>query len=148
MEEMQATQEEMRRREVELQGALEKMGEVQAESEKSRYEADQFYRVINDTFNVVTFSAEGVITNISQNLLHVWGVTRDVFVDKHYAELVGDEGYIPVWEHMIKGEYFADVRPVTTHTGKTLVFRHNFMPICDNQGVLMQVILFAFHEND
>ena len=110
---------------------------------------EQFYRVINDTCNVVNFSAEGVITDISQNLLNVWGVTdKNVFVGKHYAELVGNEGYSSVWDNMKKGKYFADVRPVTTHTGQTLTFRHNFMPLCDQQGKLMQVLLFAFPESN
>ena len=65
---------------------------------------------------------------------------------KHYAMFVGEEGFNPVWADMAQGKYHADVRPVTTPAGQTLVFRHNFMPICDKDGKLTQVMLFAFLE--
>jgi len=107
----------------------------------------QLHSLIFGSLNVAEFSAEGDITDINQNLLDLWGVEKDFFVGKHYSFFVGEEGYTSVWNSMVQGKPHSDERPVTTSKG-TRVFKHNFMPICDKEGKLTQVVLLAFPVDD
>jgi len=86
------------------------------------------------------------VTNINQNLLNLWKADKSLFLGKKYAEFAGEEAYNTVWSYMNQGKHHKDVRPVTTAEGKTMVFRHNFMPICDKDGKLLRVVLLAFPE--
>ena len=90
MEEMQATQEDMRRREIELNETLSKMQEMQTAAEEKEYEMQQFHQTIFEVCNVVEFSAEGVITNVNQNLLNIFNkADRNTFVGKRSAAFIG-----------------------------------------------------------
>ena len=104
-----------------------------------------FYQMVLASNNVVEFSAEGVLTDINQNLLDLWEMPKEMFVGKHYSELVGEEAYRTVWADMEKGVLHHDVRPVSTASGKTMVFKHHFLPIFDyNKNQLLRVMLLAF----
>jgi len=121
--------------------------DLRKSSEEMEYEMKQFYRMIVELNNVGEFSADGHVTDVNQNLLDLWGIEEDFFVGKHYSSFVGDEAYSTVWADMVKGKHHKDVRPVTTPKG-TMVFRHNFMPICDKDGKLLRVVLMAFPEDN
>jgi PAS domain S-box-containing protein len=115
---------------------------------KKLNELKQLQDMFLETLNIVEFSPDGVITDINQSLLNIWEADRSVFVGKHYAKLAGDEAFKTVWDDMVQGKQHADVRTITTMTGKSMVFRHNFMPVCNKQGELLRVVLIAFHEKD
>ena len=140
--------EEMRRREIELQETLEKMRAVQVEEEEKEFELQQFYNAIVESNNVGVFSADGIVIDVNQNLLDLWEVEKSVFMGKHYSLFVGEEGFATVWKDMVQGKKHADVRTITSPSGRQMVFRHNFIPVCNKQGELMRVLLLAFPEKD
>jgi len=116
------------------------------EAANREFELKQLHDLIFDSLNVGEFSADGYVTNINQNLLDLWGIEKDYFVGKHYSYFVGDEAYNMVWADMVQGKHHKNVRPASTSKG-TMVFRHNFMPICNKDGKLLRVVMLAFPEN-
>jgi len=144
MEEMQSTQEEMLRRETELHETLEEVKKMQIAAEESEYEMQQFYNAIIESNNVGIFSADGIVIDVNQNLLNLWEADKSVFTGHHYSLFVGDEGFSTVWKDMVQGKKHADVRTITSPSGKQMVFRHNFIPVCNKKGELLRVLLLAF----
>jgi PAS domain-containing protein len=148
MEEMQATQEDMRRREAELNKTVMQMKEIQESSEEKEHEMRQFYQTICDACNVVELSANGVITNVNQNLINIFhGADRNTFIGKTAASFIGEEVATVAWENLVQGKYFENVQTVDVGVDTRLI-RHKFMPICNKQGKLLRVFLLISLENE
>jgi len=128
--------------------AFEEMRQVQVAREESEYEMKQFYDGIFQSNNVGIFSADGVVIDVNQNLLNLWEAEKSVFMGKHYSLFVGKEGFDTVWKVMVQGKTHADKQTITSPSGKKMIFRHNFIPVCNKQGELMQVLMLAFLENN
>jgi PAS domain-containing protein len=112
-----------------------------AEAQKREYETQQFHGMILDTCNVVEFSAEGIITNVNQNLLDVFGnVTRADFIGKSMKELVGEEEFHRTWDDLRRGKRHESTRQVDIGVGNVITFRQRFVPICDPGGNLLRVL--------
>jgi PAS domain S-box-containing protein len=112
-----------------------------AEAKNREYETQQFHDMIFDTCNVVEFSAEGVITNVNQNLLDVYGnVTRADFIGKSMASLVGEEEFHRTWDDLRRGKRHESIRRVDIGVGNVITFRQRFVPICDQSGNLLRVL--------
>jgi len=141
---MQATQEESRRREVELQEILAKMKETQIAAEEKEHEMQQFHNGIFAVNNVVDFSDEGIITDVNQNICNLFGLDRSVFVGNHMSGFIGDEEYQKAMHHLSNGKLFENVQQVNAY-GKILSIRQKFMPITNRDGRLERVMLLAFH---
>ena len=122
---------------------VENITEVTRDIEEKHHQLLTLRNLIFSSLNVAEFSDEGNVTDMNQNLLDLWGVDKDFFIGKHYSFFVGEEAYKTVWDDMVQGKPHSDTRPVTTSKG-TKVFKHNFMPICDKEGKLLEVVLLAF----
>ena len=141
----------MRKKEKELRRTLDEMLAEHEEMKKLK-EADdvkhdelaQFRNAIYQTNYVIELSPQGIITSVNQNLLTLWGVKEDVFVGKHYTAFVREKMFLTVWNDLLKGKLREDVRSVTIPDGKTITFRHKYMPICDKNRKLVKVKLLAF----
>jgi PAS domain-containing protein len=149
MEEMQTTQEESRRREEELRDMLSRMEEAQAVGAEKEHEMQQFHKMIFGTFNMVEFSADGVITDVNQNLINVFGnITKAEFIGKPLAGLIGEENFKTAWAKIARGETYEDVQTVTASTGVTACVRQKFMPILDRNGKLLKVMMAGMPEDN
>ena len=146
MEEMQATQEEMFRREAELKDALEKMKAVQTVGEEKEYEMNLIQELLFASLNVIEFSADGIITDVTQNLAKLFNIDKSAVIGKSMATFIGDESYNKALSSLVQGKIFEDVLHVKA--GETaLSVRHTFLPISNRQGELLRVLLLAFPEN-
>jgi len=144
MEEMQATQEEMRRRETELGNTLEKMREIQVIEEKKEYEMQQFYNAVRASCNVITYSTEGVLTDINENLLKFFNTTdKSAFIGRHITDYLGEETGRTVLERMHQGLPHEEFQSVNTGVGGVINFRQRFQPICDKNGKLLWILLLT-----
>ena len=142
MEEMQATQEEMRRRESELGETVSKMRAVQTVSEEKEYEMQQFQDAIFDTYNILEYSADGYITAINDNLVKLFGVTdRSEFIGKHNSEFISREEYDLAWGSIAKGKTWDTVQKVEAN-GKTINLHQRYIPICNKNDELLRVLVF------
>ena len=145
MEEMQSTQEEMYRRESELNETLDNMKTVQENAKEKEYEMMEFRNAILETCNVVEFSPEGIVVDLNQNMLnHFEGLDKAFFIGKRLADIVGEETQKLAWINILQGKSYENVQPVDTGNGKMKVFRQRFMPICNEDGKLLQVLLLTF----
>jgi PAS domain-containing protein len=146
MEEMQATQEESRRREVEMNETLANMQAMQKVSEENKHGMEAFRSAILQTCNVADVSTDGIITDVNQNMLNVFEMkTKSDFIGKHVSDFIGKETYQSAWENITIGRPFdTGVLPIITFSGKTLMLRSNYMPLCNKDGDLLSVMLLAF----
>jgi PAS domain-containing protein len=137
----------MRRRENELQEALEKMRHVQIIGEENEHEMQQFYKAIFDTNNVVELSADAVITDVNQNLLDLFNANnKSVFVGKHASAIIGNEATNAAWANLTQGRYFEDVQTAGAGSEKRTI-RQKFIPIRNKNGNLLRVLILVFPEN-
>ncbi len=144
MEEMQATQEEMRRREAELNNTLVEMKKMQEVGEEKDYEMQQFYKSMFDSFNMVEFSPEALITDINQKVIDTFeGAAKVDFIGKSLSDVIGEDTAQTAWSAIVSGKSFENVQPVNTGPGKSTVFKQKFIPICNNKGTLQRVLLMA-----
>jgi len=148
MEEMQATQEEMRRRENELHETMKKMKETQEVGEEFQHEIQQFRDGIFNTYNVVEFSSDGIVTSINQNLVNLFQAPGDfAFIGKHLSMFVGEEAYKNAWDNIVQGKLHMD--RVQVNAGeRTLNIKQTFIPICDIHGKLLSITLVAVHDQE
>ena len=144
MEEMQATQEEMRRHENELQLTLNRMKETQVISDKKEHEMKQFHAAIFDSCNIVMFSVDGIITDVNEKLLAIYhGVCKSEFVGRHMSEFVSKECYQAAWDHLMRGKPYEETQLIDTGKG-TQNIHHKYMPICDQNGELIWILLILY----
>ena len=111
-------------------------------------EVEQFQRAIKETNNMIVFSAEGILIDANQNLLDLFESKKSEFVGKHLSSLIGEKTYKMAWNNLVNGKIYEDVQLVTTAAGKSLTIRQKFMPICDKEGKLQNVMLLAFHDQE
>ena len=149
MEEMQATQDETRRRERELNDTLENLKKMKEEDKEKDFEMQQFHNAIFESCNVVEFSSEGVITDVNDNILTLFNAAdKSVFVGKHISSFISKEAYQTAWASIAGGNHYEDVQHVNVGEGKIFNIRQKFMPICNIHGRLLRVMLLAFTENE
>ena len=148
MEEMQATQEETRRRESELNITLENMKKMQADKEEADFEMKQFHDGIFNTYNIVEFSADAIITDANQNLVDLFKFpSKSIFVGKHLSEFVGEEAYKKAWASITSGRVYSD-RVKVDAGGRKLDVKQTFMPVCDLHGNLLSITLFVVEDQE
>ena len=90
---------------------------------------------------------DGFITDINDNLLKLLGIPKSEIVDKHMVEILGEEEYNKVWMNIEDGKPYDDVFTIETGDGKEMTFRQKYLPICDNVGKILRVLLIATLEN-
>ena len=122
------------------------MSEMQEAAEEKDFEMRQFHDGIFNTCNVIEFSADGYVTDINSNMLNVWKSQKSDFMGKHYSSFVNQESFNTVWADLVRGMHHTVVSEVSGDDGKTIVFRNNYMPVCNRHGELIRVMLLAFPE--
>jgi PAS domain S-box-containing protein len=133
MEEMQATQEEMRRREEDMLKLQERMANEQ-------FEMNQYVQAIFKTCNVVVSSPEGIVIDINDRLLNMFGgAPKEAFVGKPMSTFTGEESFKTIWADMRKGKIHENTQQVDTGVGGVITYRQRFVPICDKSGKLLRV---------
>ena len=147
MEEMQATQEESRRRESELNETLENVRKAQAAKEEADFETKQFHDGIFNTYNIVEFSSDAIITEVNQNLLNLFQAPRSAFIGKHMSDFIGHEEYKKAWADLSMGNNYITTTQVDA-AGRKLDVKQTFMPIRDLHGSLLSVTLLAVHDQE
>jgi PAS domain S-box-containing protein len=131
---------------VEVVSNITQSEKAMAEIKNREHEMAQFHGAVFGTFNMVEFSADGIITDVNQNLINAFGdVSKDDFIGKPLSGLIGQEAFDIAWAKLAAGEYFEDVQKVSA-TGKTVKVRQKFMPILDRAGKLMKVIMLGMPE--
>jgi len=97
------------------------------------------------SLNVIEFSAEGIITDVTQNLASLFNVDKSFPVGKPMSAFIGEESYKKTMASLVQGKIVDEVHTVTTGD-ITLPVRHTFLPISNKQGELMRVLMLAFVE--
>ncbi len=145
MEEMQTTQEEMKRREADMLETLTEMERLQNISMEKDGEMRQLYQSVFESFNMVEFSPDAIITDINQLMIDSFENTnRDHFIGQHLAAFIRKEAAQEAWQNVSQGKMYEDVQQVTVGEGKCTIFKQKFIPICDHNENLKRVLLMAY----
>ncbi len=145
MEEMQTTQEEMRRREADMLETLNEMERLQKESMEKDHEMRQLYRSVFESFNMVEFSPDAVITDINRLMIESFeNATKDHFIGRRLSDFIEEEAAKEAWQNVSCGKSYEDVQSVVTGPGKTQAFKQKYIPICDHREKLQRVLLMAY----
>jgi len=125
------------------------VGALQDITENKRWETEmiQYHNTIYDSCNVIECSIDGFITDINDNFLKLQGSAKSEIVDKHMVEFLGEEEYNKVWMNMEQAKPYDDVFTFEIGDGREMTFRQKYLPICDNQGNILRVLLIATLEN-
>ena len=109
----------------------------------------QFYRMIDESFNVCEFSPAGILTDINQNMLKFFeGLTKKDFVGKSMEDLVGKDEKNRVLSNLIQGKNCESVHAISAVSGQSIVFRHKFMPLCNRNSKLLRILMLSYPENN
>jgi PAS domain S-box-containing protein len=147
MEEMQSTQEESRRREIELSQTLENIKLMQAEKEEKDYELQQVLSGLDKTYNIIQFSSDAIITEVNQNLANLFRSEKSAFIGKHMSSFMGAEEFNKAWNAITQGKTY-EVSTQIDADGRKMDVKQTFMPVCDINGKLLSVTLFAVHDQE
>ncbi len=145
MEEMQTTQEEMRRREADMLETLNEMERLQNVSMEKDNEMRQLYQSVFESFNMVEFSPDAIITDINQQMVDSFeDVTKEHFIGRPLEAFIKEDAAREAWNLVSQGKPYEDVQPVDTGSGKSTLFKQKFIPIRDHDEKLKRVLLMAY----
>jgi PAS domain S-box-containing protein len=129
--------------------AVRVVGALQDITENIRWETEmrRYHNTIYDACNVIECSIDGFITDINDNFLKLHESEKSEVVDRHMVEFLGEEEYNKVWASLEQRKPYDDVFTMEVTDGKEITFRQKFLPICDNQGNIIRVLLIATPES-
>ena len=136
----------IRDRQGEAVGHIELINNV-TESANREFGMKQLYDAIFASNNVVEFSAEGIVTNVNQNLCDLFGSDRTTFIGKPMAAFIGEEETAKVMQNLRNGKYIEITQQVNA-AGKVLPLKQKFMPLCNKEGVLQSAFLLTFLDQE
>lgn len=126
MEELQATQEESARREMEITGIL---------------------SAINHSSIVIEFDPDGKIIDTNDKLLDLLGTSRESIVGKRYSDIVmldtRSETYHKLWAELREGIYQSRIENIRTSNNRELWLSVNFTPILDRTHKPYKIMCIA-----
>ena len=138
MEEMQATHDEMYRREADLSEALGKMEALRKESSIQEGYLKQLYESIFESFYVINFSADGIISDINQSTIDSFeNITKENIVGKPLSAIIDDPEKILASMRM--GQRYD-----TRQTVQKRNMRNLFVPFLDTDDNLVGFIVIAY----
>jgi PAS domain-containing protein len=116
-----------------------------ADLRKSEFEARQIHDLVDRSFNIVEFSAKGIITEINENNLKFFNTSdKSIFVGKPVVQFIGKEEYANILKHFARGDIYENVQEIDCGDGKPVTFQQRFTAIKDTEGNLIRGILLAF----
>jgi len=134
--------------EEELRKKMEEIKEKNIEAANHEFELKQLQDLIFDSFNIVEISAEGVITEINQNVTKNFKtMTRKDLIGLHLANFCGKEETEKIMASAAKGKVYESIQNIPTGIDETTAFSQKFIPICNREGKLQRVILLAYPKN-
>jgi PAS domain S-box-containing protein len=126
MEELQATQEESARREMEITGIL---------------------NAINNSSFVMEVDMDGKIIDANQKLLDLLSINREGLIGKQYSDIVvidiRSDAYHLLWTELKEGIYQSRIESVKSARSKELWLSVNFTPILDRAHKPYKVLCIA-----
>ena len=126
MEELQATQEESSRREMEIAGIL---------------------NAINNSSIVIEFNTEGVIIDTNQKFLDLLNTRREAVIGRKYGELVitgsVTEAQGQLWTALREGAYQSKIENLKSMDGKDIWLSINFTPLIDRSQKPYKILSIA-----
>jgi len=128
MEELQATQEEMERNQLESRSTIE---------------------AINHTLAKADFAPDGTMINANQNFLDILGYEKDEVMGKKHRIFVTEElknsgQYQHFWDDLKGGHVKDGEFERRAKSGKSVWFKGNYTPIKSNLGEVVKVIMLAY----
>jgi PAS domain-containing protein len=111
------------------------------------FEMEQLNEIMFDSFNIVEFSPEGVITDINNLALNLFeSASRNDFVGKHLKNFIGETETEMAWKYLSKGNTYENRQKISTGVGKSVIFRQKFVPICDKKGKMLRGLILSYNE--
>jgi methyl-accepting chemotaxis protein len=103
---------------------------------------------IDKSMGVISFTPEGIITDINENFLSVVGYTRDEVIGKHHrifapAGVAESQAYAEFWAKLNRGEFDAGEYKRVGKGGKDIWLQASYNPILDFTGKTVSVIKYA-----
>jgi len=103
---------------------------------------------ISKAMGVISFTPEGVITDVNDNFLSVVGYSKDEVVGNHHRMFapagVGEsQAYKDFWAKLGRGEFDAGQYQRVGKGGKDIWLEANYNPIFDTNGKVVAVIKYA-----
>jgi PAS domain S-box-containing protein len=131
MEELQATQEESARREMEITGIL---------------------NAINNSSFVLEVDMDGKIIDANQKLLDLLSMNRDKLIGKKYSEIVAidtkSEAYLLLWTELREGIHQSRIESIKSGADREIWLSVNFTPILDRMHKPYKVLCIASDISD
>ena len=120
MEELKATQEESARREEELESIL---------------------NAIDQSFYVLEYDIEGVITRVNQRFLYLVNLHSDKVLGKKHTELFGKKSKADslFFANIAEGNTVELIEKVEVHN-KTLEIKNTFSPVRKKEGETLRIL--------
>jgi PAS domain-containing protein len=133
---------EEKQRQAELQKSLQ---QSLSASDEKEFEMKLIQQLLFASLNVIEFTADGIITDVTENLAKLFNIEKSVVVGKPIVAFVGNEAYKQAMADLVQGKIFEEAHQVKA--GETeLAIRHTLLPISNKQGELMRVMMLGFPE--
>jgi methyl-accepting chemotaxis protein len=103
---------------------------------------------INKSMGVISFSMDGVITDINDNFLDIVGYSRDEVIGKHHrmfadTTLAANESYAEFWAKLNRGEFDSGEYRRIAKDGKEIWLQASYNPVLDLNGKPYKVVKYA-----
>ncbi|TAE19439.1 MAG: PAS domain S-box protein [Bacteroidetes bacterium] len=148
MEELQATEEEMRQNMEELQATQERQHQLTLQLQKAQAETQAQFRAINAAYAFIEFDVEGYVINANPIFLDAMGYLLSEIQGRHHRLFVTQEyaqstAYQDFWADLRNGRSRTELFQRVARGGNIVWLDASYTPVFDEDGKVIKVIKLA-----
>jgi len=107
-------------------------------------ETKQLYNLIYDSSEVIEMTAEGIIADMNEKAVRLFkNVGKEDFIGKSIEELIGKEAKEQVWNEIEQGKIYECVQQLSI-ADQTVSLNQKVIPMCNDSGILLKVVVMGF----
>jgi PAS domain S-box-containing protein len=135
---------ELQMREGEMKQNLEELAATQEEMKRKQLELNSYLAGINNTIASAEFAMDGMLLSGNDIFTKVLGYTTDDLKGKTFNHLMGEDlSVMMMWENLGLGRFFSGEFKMRSKEGKDLWLTGTFNPICLGSDRPVKIIMFA-----
>ena len=145
LEESQKLSAELREKEAAMQQNFEELTATQDEMHKHQMELDGLFRAINNYLVTAEIDMDGKVMGTNKNLLHLFGYKYEEVVGMPLTHLLADDKVLSheSWESLAAGNTISQDHLCKTKSAKPFWLKVSFTPVENTKGEISKVLLLG-----
>jgi PAS domain S-box-containing protein len=135
---------ELRHREEEMRQNMEELVAIQEQMARKQNELDSYLSAINNTIAAAEFDLTGNFVTANDIFFKVMGYTEEELTGKWFNKIMRDDAAtLMMWENLRMGKFFSGEFKLKDKSGKELWLSGTFNPITTGKGAPDKIMMYA-----